>query len=59
MKLNFCRDKPRLGLGPAESSAKIKTSFVGIDGCSRESHANSSLVEVRAIPDKLSWFTVH
>ena len=29
----------------------------GKHGCSHDSHDNSSLLEVRASPDKLSWFT--
>ena len=32
---------------------------VGKDACSRDSHENSLLVEVRASPDKLSWLTAH
>ena len=31
----------------------------GKNACSRDSHGNPSLVEVRPSPDKLSWPTVH
>ena len=37
----------------------ISAMYVWREACSRDSHDNYSLVEVRASPDKLSWSTAH
>ena len=46
-------------LGDRAKDKGVHLRHLGKDACSRDSHDNSSLVEERASPDKLSWSTAH